>query len=398
MARRVAAAAFAVACGRHRGPGPRTAPLAPAALAGAKSARPSRPAQTAPAQDAEVGIRIELVEEQYAFEPDAPLRLVYRLTGDLASLDLGVDTIPTTTVPATTVPATTVPDTTVPAPTDTRRPTRPTDTAVPDATETTVPDTSVPPTTVAPAPLLPLRIQVTNYPPLTAADTARDIDRIIGGDADRDGFGDAIDGIEIADARPLVTYGADGSAILTVDVPTDVVNSVEERLKFETPGLYPIRTELLARPLGGDLVIATHGTVVQRLPGPADSTPLPHADRSVDRHRGTPRRRRRHRSRRRVRGRGRVRRRDHRSRHARRPAADRRHGGQYSRGFAGTGGVTRRRRVRRGARPCRSTCRPRSTWIEATSSPASSARARTCSPRPSRPRRHAATRGSSSTR
>ena len=31
-----------------------------------------------------------------------------------------------------------------------------------------------------------------------------------------------------------------------LDVPTDVGNSVEERLKFESPGLYPIRTELLA--------------------------------------------------------------------------------------------------------------------------------------------------------
>ena len=398
MARRVAAFAFAVgvAVTANLASRRRSAHRSPAAR------RPRR-AGTAPAQDPEVGIRIELVEEQYAFEPDAPLRLVYRLTGDLASLDLGVDTIPTTTVPATTVPATTAPETTAPAPTDTAPtdtgPPRPTDTAPTGAAPVdTAPDTSVPPTTVAPAPLLPLRIQVTNYPPLTAADRARDIDRIIGGDADRGGFGDAIDGIEIADARPLVTYGADGSAILTVDVPTDVVNSVEERLKFETPGLYPIRTELLARPLGGDLVIATHGTVVQRLPGPADSTPLPQpiglsivtavrpaadgdtaAAAEFD-------------------GRGRVRRRDHRSRHARRPTTDRRRGGQYSRGFAGTGGVTRRRRVRRRARPCRSTCRPRSTWIEATSSPASSERARTCSPRPSRPRRHAATRGSSSTR
>ena len=116
---------------------------------------------------------------------------------------------------------------------------------------------------------------MTNYPPLTATDTARDIDRIIGGDANRDGFGDAIDGIEIEDARPLVTYDTDGSAILTVDVPTDVVNSVEERLKFETPGLYPIRTELLATTLAGSLVVATHGTVVQRLPGPNDSTLAP---------------------------------------------------------------------------------------------------------------------------
>ena len=85
--------------------------------------------------------------------------------------------------------------------------------------------------------------------------------------------GSAIDGIQIDDARPLVTYDDDGAAILTVDVPTDVVNSVEERLKFETPGLYPIRTELLAGIGSGDILVATHGTVVQRLPGPNESAP-----------------------------------------------------------------------------------------------------------------------------
>ena len=85
----------------------------------------------------------------------------------------------------------------------------------------------------------------------------------------------AIDGIQIDDARPLVTYDDDGAAILTVDVPTDVVNSVEERLKFETPGLYPVRTELLAGIGSGDILVATHGTVVQRLPGPNESAPVP---------------------------------------------------------------------------------------------------------------------------
>ena len=268
MARRLAASAFALG----------VAVIANLAFGTAPLAR-SAPTQDAPTQDTEVGVRIELVEEQYAFEPDAPLRLVYRLTGDLASLDLGADSppaTPATTAPATTAPATTAPATSGPPPTDTP----PTETAPPEATvadttETTVGDTEVPATTIAPAPLLPLSIQVTNYPPLTAGDTARDIDRIVGGDADRDGFGEAIDGIEIADARPLVTYDTDGSALLTVDVPTDVVNSVEERLKFETPGLYPIRTELLATAFGGNLVVATHGTVVQRLAGPSDTIPAP---------------------------------------------------------------------------------------------------------------------------
>ena len=223
-----------------------------------------------PAQEAEVGIRIELVDEQYAFGPDESLHLVYRLSGDLRSLDLGADVgVPATTDPASTEPATTVPVTPVDPAT--------TDPAAVDPATVDPAGTTPPPTTVAPEPipLLPLQIQVTNYPPLTVDDTARDIDRIIGGDANRDGFGQAIDGIEIGDARPLITYDEDGSAILTVDVPTDVVNSVEERLKFETPGLYPIRTELLATPFGGQLVVATHGTIVQRLPGPADSAPAP---------------------------------------------------------------------------------------------------------------------------
>ncbi len=216
---------------------------------------------------------MELVEEQYAFEPDAPLRLVYRVSGDLASIDLdaATTTIPETTIPDTTSPATTAPDTTIPIPGDAAPgDTAPAETAPPD---TAAPDTA-PPTTV-PAPLMALKIQVTNYPPLTAADTARDIGRLVGGDADRAGFGDAIDGIEISDARPFVTYDDDGSAIVTVDVPTDVVNSVEERLKFETPGLYPIRTELLVAPFGDDIVVATHGTIVQRLPGPTDGTAAP---------------------------------------------------------------------------------------------------------------------------
>jgi len=254
MPRRVAASALAVALAVAV-----QLSLAPSPIAH------SAPAQNTPTQATEVGIQIELVEEQYAFEPDASLHLVYRLTGDLASLDLGVE-VPATTVPTVPVPTETAPVDTTPIDTAT------TDTVAP---ETVAPETTVPPTTVAPAPLFPLRLQVTNYPPLTATTSTRELDRIIGGDADRAAFGSAIDGIQIDDARPLVTYDDDGAAILTVDVPTDVVNSVEERLKFETPGLYPVRTELLVGIGNGDIRVATHGTVVQRLPGPNESAPVP---------------------------------------------------------------------------------------------------------------------------
>ncbi|MET0580044.1 MAG: hypothetical protein ABW122_15415, partial [Ilumatobacteraceae bacterium] len=215
MARRLAATAFAVGVAV-------TANLAFAPTPAASRAPAPHAQSVAPTQAPGVGIRIELVEEQYAFEPDAPLHLVYRLTGDLNSLDLGATPeIPATTAPETTAPATTAPAPAEPAPPDpTASP--PTDTVPPDTTglgaptETVAPESTAPATTVAPVPLLPLTIQVTNYPPLTAGDSAREIDRIIGGDADRDGFGDAIDGIQITDARPLVTYDTDGSAILTV--------------------------------------------------------------------------------------------------------------------------------------------------------------------------------------
>ena len=102
MPRRVAASALAVALAVavHLS-------LAPSPIAH------SAPAQDTPTQATEVGIQIELVEEQYAFEPDASLHLVYRLTGDLASLDLGVE-VPATTVPTVPVPTETAPVDTTP--------------------------------------------------------------------------------------------------------------------------------------------------------------------------------------------------------------------------------------------------------------------------------------------
>lgn len=238
--------------------------------AGAVASGPRTGAATGapPRQPAEVGIRIELVEQAYAFGPDQSLHLVYELTGDLPSLQLEPPTPDTTapdaTTPDTTTPATATPDT---APTASGEP------APPDTMPAAPTSEAAPATTVPPPALLQLAVQVTNYPPLTAADTPRDVESLVGGDVNRDGFGVAVDGIEISDARPLIVFDADGTARLTLDIPTDsVTDSVGDRLKFETPGLYPIRTELLVGTFtGGLLPVGTHGTIVQRLPADGSS-------------------------------------------------------------------------------------------------------------------------------
>ena len=80
---------------RSRGVSRRRCPLAVAPIFAAPvtpTAQPSTPNH----QAAEVGVQIELIDERYSFGPDASLHLVYRLTGDLASLELGVDHAGTT--------------------------------------------------------------------------------------------------------------------------------------------------------------------------------------------------------------------------------------------------------------------------------------------------------------
>ena len=224
------------------------------------------PARAAPTQSGGTPVQLELIEEQYAFGPDAPLHLVYRLTGDLPALGLEPPP-PETTVAATTVPETTTPDSTTPE-TTTPETTTPGDTVPGDTVSPTDSATTVPTTTVPVVPVLPLTVEVTNYPPLLIAS---DLDDLVGGDVDRDTFGsDAVDGVQLVDVRNSITVAEDGTATLTLDVPTDVDNSVEERLKFDRPGLYPIRTELLAGDPDSAIVVATHGTIVQRLPGRND--------------------------------------------------------------------------------------------------------------------------------
>jgi hypothetical protein len=229
------------------------------AIGATASADPSpdrRPGQAEPGT-----LSIELIDERFAFGPDETLHLVYRLTGDLDGFAL----TPPPPVPETTIPPTTIPSTTSPPAVDPA-----TGAPVTETTPSTIAETTTT-TTIAPVPLIPLAVEVTNYPPLTATSDFADI---VGGDVDRDAFrtefGDAVDGVQMVDARSSIAVADDGTVTLTVDVPTDVVDSVEERLKFDRPGLYPIRTELVAGDAGTDMVVATHGTIVQRLPGPAD--------------------------------------------------------------------------------------------------------------------------------
>ena len=128
----------------------------------------------------------------------------------------------------------------------------------------------------APEPI-PLTIEVTNYLPLT---NSNDVDELVGSDVDPTAFTGAIDGVAITDLRERATVSDDGSIEFTLEIQTDVVDSVEQRLKFERPGLYPLRVQLLTGDPRDDNIVATAGTIVQRLPGPTE-TPAPPIDLSV---------------------------------------------------------------------------------------------------------------------
>jgi hypothetical protein len=185
--------------------------------------------------------RLELVEQNFAFEPDGVIQLRYRLVGIVDdSLELAVR------------------PPVVEAPVDT--------TETPEPIPEPIPEP------------LRLTIEVTNYQPLTDTD---DVDDVVGSDVDPDAFGvDAIDGVAITDLRDRATVAADGSIEFTLDIGTDVVDSIEQRLKFERAGIYPLRVQLLTGDPRDDNVIATAGTVVQRLAAPTDEQ-VPPIDLSV---------------------------------------------------------------------------------------------------------------------
>ncbi len=188
--------------------------------------------------------RLHLVGQQLAVEPDGAFRLEYRLTGiDADELEL---LPPPEPAPPPPVPATTVPDGSEPPPPS------------PPAPE--------------PPPPVQLTIEVTNYDPLDDPD---DVDDLVGSDVDPGAFTGVVDGVAIDDVRELATVADDGTIEFSLEIGTDVVDSVRERLKLERPGLHPLRIQLLRGDPDDDDVVATAGTVIQRLPGPNDDTPPP---------------------------------------------------------------------------------------------------------------------------
>ncbi len=213
--------------------------LAVLMLAGNVDASTGRTAQVTPTTP-----RLELVGQSFAFEPDGVIQLRYRLVG------IEGDALELAPRPAV--------DDVVEAPVDTSIGTSP----------PTVPD--------APEPLA-LTIEVANYPPLT---NSNDVDELVGSNVDPDAFGVAIDGVAITDLRERATVTDDGTVEFTLEIQTDVVDSVEQRLKFDRPGLYPLRVQLLTGDPRDDNIIATAGTILQRLAGPTE-TEAPPIDLSV---------------------------------------------------------------------------------------------------------------------
>ncbi len=211
------------------------------------------PAQSTPAQSPSPDpaiepseVRLELVEQRFAIDPNGDIRLQYLLTGLTGDpLELLPPEPPPEPPPAPEVPDPTLPDGSAPTP--------------------------EPPAIPEPPPVIPdpvtLTIEVTNYGALTDPD---DIDDLVGSDVDPDAFTDVVDGVAI-DARPLMTRNDDGTVELTLVVGTDVVDSIGTRLKMEQPGIYPVRVQLLVGDPTDDDVVATAGTVVQRLAGAVDA-------------------------------------------------------------------------------------------------------------------------------
>lgn len=188
--------------------------------------------------------RLELIGQTLAVEPDGTISLEYRLTG---IVDDALELAPRPVEPAPPVTVDTVPGDTIPGDT-------------------------VAPTPEPPAPPLRLTVDVTNYRPLTSSDDVADV---VGSDVDPDAFDGAIDGVRITDLRDRVTVADDGTVEFTLEIGTDVVDSVEQQLKFDRLGLYPVRVQLLVGDPRDGNVVATAGTIVQRVAAPADASPPP---------------------------------------------------------------------------------------------------------------------------
>lgn len=224
------------------------------------SAAVDRPADARPTTGSERtaqmddAVALELIDQRFSVDADGSLQLTYQVTG---LVDDPLELIPP------------------PAPTTTTTP--PTSSA-PDAAESGAPTTTVAP----PAPPEPvqLTVEVANYQPVS--DPA-DIADLVGSDVSPEAFSqvsDVVDGVAI-DVRPLAERADDGTVTFTLDIGTDVESSVEDRLKFDRAGLWPLRVQLLVGDPTSNRVVATAGTIVQRLADPGDPPAPPPIDLSV---------------------------------------------------------------------------------------------------------------------
>lgn len=199
----------------------------------AQASPTQRPATTAP--------RLELIAQTFSVDVDGTIRMRYRLTGVADdALEFLPRPVPTTTVPVEP-PASLPPD-------------------------------AVTPDTVPPLPEpVELTLEVTNYAPLTDVD---DIDEMVGSDVEPSAFANVVDGVAITDVRDLATVEPDGSVTLNISIGTDVSPSIEERLELDRPGLYPLRVQLLVGDTRDHVVVATAGTIVERLADKATTPPI----------------------------------------------------------------------------------------------------------------------------
>ena len=201
-----------------------------------------------PAQNPQpAGARLELVQQRFATDPNGDIELRYVLTGLTGDPFLLVPPTPEPPSPEPTPPLAGDPD------------------APPGSEPVPVP---APEAVVVDLPVLTFR--VVNYGPLDDPD---DVAGLVGSELEPDAFdelGDAVDGVEI-DARPLMTRNDDGSVGISLNIGTDVVDSVETRLKLERPGIHPLRVQLLLGDPAANVVVATAGTVIQRLAGAVDA-------------------------------------------------------------------------------------------------------------------------------
>jgi hypothetical protein len=207
---------------------------------------------------------LELLEQDFAIEANGIIRLVYRLTGDVGTT---AELVPTTTSTTTTTTTTT----TVPVAPETDSAAGSELPATGPPTGTITPGSPVIDPPEPPAEPLRLTVEVTNYRPLERVSA---IERVVGSDVDPSAFADVssvVDGVALDDLRDRVVFDDDGSVIFTLEIPTDGANSVEEKLRFDRAGLYPLRVQVLVGDPADNDVLVTAGTIVQRLPGPDDA-------------------------------------------------------------------------------------------------------------------------------